>query len=236
MPAVHVKQCKVCRSVFRNRIEELSINGMNPNQIFKYLQSLQDPEEQEIVKVENINPSSIRRHIDNHFKKDEAVKVKLAETHNRIEKSRDMLNNGVSIAVDKVNSLCHMIDVALIKMEEIDSDESLNNKTKYQTTIAFMNTTKGLIESLAKLTGELKQEGTIDINFFTNEIATFADIVLETIRAVDKQLGLNGQMEVAFSNEFKKQWDDYKNVQTAIINGEAKPRVQNLSCTFNDGY
>ena len=232
----YIKQCKVCNSVFRSRIEELSINGMNPNQIFNYLQSLQDANEHSIVVTEDIKPSSIRRHIDNHFQKDEAVKVKLAETHNKVEKSREMLNTGISIAIDKVNSLCHMIDVSLIKMEEIDNDETLNNKTKYQTTIAFMNTARGLIESLAKLTGELKQEGTIDINFFSNEISTFADIVLETIRAVDKQLDLKGQMESAFSIEFKKQWDDYKQLQTAMINGEAPLRKQNLINTFNDGF
>ncbi len=233
---MYVRQCKVCNSAFRSRIEELSINGMNPNQIFKYLQSLQDPQEQAIVATENINPSAIRRHIDNHFQKDEAAKVKMAETHNRIEKSRENLNNGVSIAIDKVNSLCHMIDVTLIKMEEVDSDETLNNKSKYQTTIAFMNTARGLIESLAKLTGELKQEGTIDINFFSNEISTFADIVLETIRAIDKKLELKGKLEIEFSAEFKKQWDDYKNIQTAVINGESKGRVPNISNNFNDGY
>lgn len=236
MSITYVKSCKVCNSVFRDRIEKLSIDGFNPQKIFDYLQSIQDPNEQTIVQREDIKPSSIRRHLDNHFQKEEAVKIKLAETHSRIEKSRDMLNTGVSITIDKINSLCHMIDVAMIKLEEIESDESLNNKTKYQTTIQFMNTSKGLIESLAKLTGELKQEGTIDINFFTTEISVFVDIVLSTIRAVDKSLSMSGQIEQQFSIEFQNRWQEYRQKQMAIINGQEKPRGQDLVNTFNDGF
>lgn len=233
---VYIKQCKVCNSVFRNRIEELSLQGFNPQKIFSYLQAIQDPEEQKIVQKEQIKPSAIRRHLDNHFQKDEAVKVKLAETHSRIENSREMLQSGVSIAIDKINSLCHMIDVAMIKMEEVESDVTINNKMKYQLTVQFMNTAKGLIESLAKLTGELKQEGTIDINFFTTEISVFVDIVLATIRSVDKQLNLHGDLENNFSMEFQERWNDYRNKQMAILNGIEKPRVQNLVNTFNDGF
>lgn len=232
---IYSRQCKVCNSVFRNRIEELSLQGFNPQKIFTYLQAIQDPGEQKIVEKEQIKPSAIRRHLDNHFQKEEAVKVKLAETHSRIETSREMLQNGVSIAVDKINSLCHMVDVAMIKMEEVESDVTINNKLKYQLTVQFMNTAKGLIESLAKLTGELKQEGTIDINFFTTEISVFVDIVLATIRSVDKQMGLKGELETKFSLEFQERWKDYRQKQTAILNGESKPRVQNLVNTFNDG-
>lgn len=229
------KQCKCCNSVFRDRIESLSIEGFNPERIYQYLQSIQDKNEQEIVQRENIKPSSIRRHLDNHFQKDEVVKVKLAETHSKIEKSRNMLNNGVSIAIDKVNSLCHMIDVAMIQMEQVENDSTLTNRLKYQTTIQFMNTSKGLIESLAKLTGELKQEGTIDINFFTTEISVFVDIVLASIRAVDKAMTLEGQLEQQFSIEFQERWKDYREKQIAIINGEEKPRQQDLINNFNNG-
>jgi hypothetical protein len=234
--AITVKQCKVCNSVFRNRIEELSIQGLNPERIYQYLQSLQDPNEQQIVKQEDIKPSSIRRHIDNHFKRDEAVKIKNADLSDRIQENRSKLQNGVSIIIDKVNSLCFMIDNALVMMEQIENDDSLNSKSKYSNTIAFMNTTKGLIESLAKLTGELKQEGTIDINFFSNEISTFADIVLESIREVDKKLELNGQMEEEFAQEFQRKWNDFKQLQTAVINGDAKPAPKNLTNNFNDGF
>lgn len=236
MAAIYVKTCKVCNSFFRNRIEKLSIDGMNPQRIYDYMQSIQDPNEMSIVQKEDIKPSSIRRHLDNHFQKDEAVKVKLAETQSRIENSRDMLQKGASITIDKINSLCHMIDVSLIKMEEIEGDISINNKTKYQLTVQYMNTAKGLIESLAKLTGELKQEGTIDINFFSTEISVFVDIILSTMRSVDKTLQLNGELEKQFSIEFQEKWKDYKTKQLAIINGEQNGRVQNLVNNFNDGF
>lgn len=234
--AIKVAQCKVCNSVFCNRIEELAVQGLNPQRIYEYLQSLQDPDEKAIVVKEDIKPSSIRRHLDNHFKRDEAVKIKNADLSDRIEENKNKLQNGISIIVDKVNSLCFMIDNAIVKMEQVDNDDSLKNKDKYATTIAFMNTTRGLIESLAKLTGELKQEGTIDINFFSNEIGTFADIVLESIREVDKKLELDGKMEEEFAAEFQRKWNDYKQLQTAVINGDAKPAPKNITNNFNDGF
>lgn len=233
--AMYVKQCKVCTSIFRNRIEELSLKGMNPQAIYDYLQSLQDPEEKDIVQKENIKPSSIRRHLDRHFKKEEVEKIKMAETHSRIEKSRQMLNDGVQIAIDKINSLCHMIDMSLIKLEEIETDATINSKNKYMLVNQYMNTSKGLIESLAKLTGDLKQEGTIDVNFFSNEITTFADIVLEAIRATDKSLKLNGEIENIFGREFQSRWNDYKQKQIAVINGEIAPSKPTLSNSFNEG-
>lgn len=232
---MYVSQCKVCNSVFRNRIESLTMEGMNPQRIFDYLQSLQDPQEKAIVARENINPSSIRRHIDKHFSKEEVAKVKLAETHSRIDQSREMLHKGNQIAVDKINSLCHMIDVSLIKMEEIESDMSIQSKYKYSLIDKYMNTARGLIESLAKLTGELKQEGTIDINFFSNEISIFADIVIDTIRVVDKRLKLNGEIEYVFAEEFKNSWDAYRQKQIAVINGELKPTPPARTNNFNEG-
>ena len=101
-----------------------------------------------------------------------------------------------------------------------------------------MNTVKGLIESLAKLTGDLKQEGTIDINFFNDEISLFADIVLRTIREIDFNLGLNGTLEEAFSTEFEKQWLSYTERRNKIASGELKPSEGNLQKnvnTFNEG-
>src|SRR3712207_3848452 len=92
MGAMYVTQCKVCNSVFRNRIEELSLQGLNPQKIYDYLQSLQDENEKALVKTEDIKPSSIRRHLDRHFSYEEAAKVKVAETHSRIDKSREMLH------------------------------------------------------------------------------------------------------------------------------------------------
>lgn len=235
MCAMYVKQCKVCNSAFRNRIEELSLQGLNPQQIYNYLQNLQDETEKQIVMSEDIKPSAIRRHIDRHFNVEEIAKVKVAETHHRIDKSREMLHKGTQIAIDKINSLCHMIDVALIKIEEIESDISVKNKDKYVLVNNYMNTSKGLIESLAKLTGELKQEGTIDVNFFSNEIDVFVDIVLDTIRDVDKKMESKGEIENSFSEIFKLKWDSYKKKQVAVLNGEMKPSPPSNTNTFNEG-
>ncbi|MNB94871.1 hypothetical protein D3C75_420320 [compost metagenome] len=224
-----VSQCKVCTSVFRNRIEQLHLNGLSPEKIYDYLQNLSEPNEKNSVISEDIKPSSIRRHMQRHFNSEEGAKVKLAETKARVEQSRTMLNQGVSIFIDKVNNLSHLIEVAMIRLEEVE--HTSNESKKHQFTISYMNTIKGLIESLSKLTGELRQEGTIDINFFNNEIASFADIVLTTIRLVDKQLNLYGELETEFAKEFSKQWQDYQERQMRAIAGTATPNTVN---TFNE--
>lgn len=235
MAVTYVSQCKVCNSKYRNLIEDLHIKGMSPQKIYDYLQSLTDPAEKELVIQEDIKPSAIRRHMDRHFDIQDGAKIKIAETQQRIEQSRDSYKQGVSIVIDKVNSISHLIETAMIKVEEV---EQLNNPTKqHQLTIQYMNTIKGLIESLAKLTGDLKQEGTIDINFFSNEIAKFAEIVLITIREIDTQMGLNHQLEYSFGNEFKKQWDSYVTVQQKKIIGEIPvgeyDKTMNVN-TFNE--
>lgn len=227
-----VSQCKVCNSKNRNLIEQLHLNGLSAEKIADYLNNLSEPEQKVIVSTEQIKPSSIRRHLQRHFNPDEGAKVKIAETKARIQQSRNLLNQGVQITIDKVNNLSHLIDVAMIHLEEIEHTQT-NNKQKHQLTIQYMNSIKGLIESLAKLTGDLRQEGTIDINFFSNEITNFADIVLQTIRVVDRQLDLNGQLEHKFAQEFSTQWSDYQDRQIKIINGEMeqKPNIVN---TFNE--
>ena len=235
MSQITVKQCKVCNSQFRGLIEELYRQGMNPQKIFDYLQSLSDPMEKVAVKNENINPSSIRRHLDKHYNPIDESKIKVAETKKKIETSREKYQQGISIAVDKVNTIANIIETAMIRIEEVE--ELPGDKSKHQFTIQYMNSIKGLVESLAKLTGELKQEGTIDINFFSNEITRFADIVLSTIRQIDKDMGLHNQLEYNFANEFKKQWELYQIRQNKIFNGELPPndgyKQQNVN-TFND--
>lgn len=232
----YIKQCKVCNSKFRNKIEELHIQGMNPQKIFEYLNNLTDPLERTIVKDEDIQPSAIRRHMDKHFNpKDEAIR-KIAETKSRIEKSREDYNKGVQTVINNVSTISHMIEMALIKMEEVDQISS-KDKDKHQLTLSYMNTIRSLIESLAKLTGDLKQEGTIDINFFSNEIQIFADIILETIRQIDIDLGMDHKLEYAFANEFKKRWDTYQLRQSRILDGDLPPddgwKQRNVN-TFND--
>ena len=133
------------------------------------------------------------------------------------------MQEGIAIAIDKINAMSHMIDTTLLKIEEIESDSTLNNKMKYTLTNQYINTTKGLIESLSKLTGDLKDESTIDTQFFINEINNFGDIVLSAIRSTDKILGLNMGA------------DDYLTKPLAQINGEIQKTKENLMNTFNDG-
>lgn len=213
-----VGQCKVCNSKHRNIIEQFHINGLSPERIFEYLKNLTDPNEIEIVKKENIAPSSIRRHIKNHFNSEEGAKVKIAEIRSRVNQSRNLYEQGVQIVVDKVNTVSHLIDVAMIDLQELD--DHANKKEKHSMRMSSMNTIKGLIETLGKLTGDLKQEGTIDINFFNNEITTFADIVLQSIRTVDSQFNMNGELELAFAQEFGTQWQNYQDRQRKIVSGE----------------
>lgn len=231
-----VSQCKVCNSYFRNLIEQLHLSGLSPEKIYDYMQNLSDPTERAYVLQEDIKPSSIRRHLKRHFNSDEGVKVKLAETRARIQRSRNLYQQGVQITIDKINSLNHLIEVAMINLEEVESQT--NEKQRHQLTLQYMNVIKGLIESLSKLTGDLKQEGQIDINFFNNEITTFADIVLQTVRTIDRQLGMRGELEVLFAREFGTQWKNYRERQARIFAGELSPNqdegVYRSVNTFNE--
>lgn len=232
---IYIRQCKVCNSKFRNVIEDLHNRGMSPEKIFDYLQNLTDPLEKSIVQSEDIKPSAIRRHMQNHFNpKDEAIR-QIAETKSRIEKSRDDYKKGVQTIINNVGTLSHMVELALIRMEEVDTLPK--EKDKHSLTISYMSQIRGLIESLAKLTGDLKQEGTIDINFFSNEIQIFAEIVLQVIRQIDIDLGMDHKLEYAFAAEFKKQWDSYQLRQARILDGDLPPDdgwKQRSVNTFND--
>lgn len=232
--SVIIPQCKVCNSKFRNLIEELSVKGMSPQKIYDYLQTLKGKDKDLVVK-EDINPSAIRRHIAKHFNIKDGINIKTAETQLQLEKSRDSYKQGVAITIDKINTTSHLIETAMIKIEEV---EQLNNPVKeHQLIIQYMNSIKGLIETLGKLTGDLKQEGTIDINFFNTEIEKFAEIVLLTIKEMDKKLGLNSQLEYEFAKEFKSQMQDYAKLQAAKINGEIPlnygNEIRNVN-TFNE--
>ena len=231
----YVKNCKVCNSKFRNTIENLYIQKMSPESIYKYLQNLENPPDKAIVQSEDINPSSIRRHIARHFDVKDGIVIKVVETEAKIEQSRSVYQQGVSIMVDKVNTVSHMIEVAMANIEDVEVN-SRDHKTKHGLIIQYMNTVKGLVESLAKLTGDLKQEGNIDVNFFNNEITIFAEIVLATMNKIDSELELNGALEALFTKEFKSQWDAYKMRQQRILNGDLSPTEgqKNMSInTFN---
>lgn len=237
MSVMYEKRCKVCNSQFRNLIEDLHIGGLSPEKVFEYLQNLTDPNQQAVVQAEQIKPSSIRRHIDRHFNLEDGAKIKVAETKNRLEKSRSAFEEGVQATIDKVSHLSHLIEVAMINIQEVETTAG-NQKTKHQQIIQYMNTVKSLIESLAKLTGDLKQEGTIDVNFFNDEITIFAELVMRSIRSIDIQLNLMGELEGAFSAEFEKQWSAYQDRRDKIISGDLKvgegDKMRNVN-TFNEG-
>lgn len=228
---VNVSQCKVCQSQFRNLIEQLHLNGLSPEKIFEYLGNLSDPNQKAVVQQEDIKPSSIRRHLKKHFNSEEGAKIKLAETKAKVNQSRNLYNEGIQIVIDKVNTVSHLIEVAMINIEELD--EHANKKERHGITIQYMSQIRGLIETLGKLTGDLKQEGTIDINFFSSEISNFADIVLQTVRAIDKAQGMNGELEVQFAQEFGNQWQNYQDRQRKIINGEISRSEGNKHANVN---
>lgn len=213
-----VSQCKVCQSHNRSLIEQLHLNGLSPEKIFDYLSNLQDPTQASLILQENIKPSSIRRHLKKHFNSEEGVKIKLAETKAKVNQSRNLYDEGIQIVVDNVNTVSHLIEVAMISIRELD--EHTNVKERHQMTLQYMNNIRGMVETLGKLTGDLRQEGTIDINFFSNEISNFADIVMQTMRVIDKEMGMAGQLEVTFAQEFGNQWQNYQDRQRKIINGE----------------
>ena len=235
--SIYERRCKVCNSQFKNLIEDLSIKGLNPRQIMDYLRSSKDPLQLQILEEEDLTEHTIRRHLDKHFSIQTGAAIKVAETKRRIEKSRESYKQGVHMVVDSVATIAHMIDLALINMEDLDNLEDV--RQKHQLTINYMATIKGLVEEFAKLTGELKTEGTIDINFFSNQITEFANIIMTTIHKLDEQMGLNHQLEYNFGREFKKQWDLYKDTQKKILNGELPvnygERERNIN-TFNDEH
>lgn len=83
-----------------------------------------------------------------------------------------------------------------------------------------MGQIKGLIDEFSKLTGELQTENTFDIHFWNVQISEFANIVIKTIRKMDHQFNLNSQLEYSFGIEFKKCWDEYRETQKKILDGE----------------
>lgn len=52
------------------------------------------------------------------------------------------------------------------------------------------------------------------------QITEFANIVIQTIRKMDHDFNLKSQLEYSFGREFKKQWDNYRETQQKIFNGE----------------
>ena len=219
--ATYEGRCKVCKSKHRGIIEQLSCKGFTPIKIYEYLQSLTDEIDRKIVEEENITPSAIRRHLQKHFDQRDDFLIKEAKLKSRVEKKRTDYEQGLKINIDKANTLSHMIELALTRLEEV---EQLSETKKHQYTIGYMGQIKGLIDELNKVSGSIKEEGTIDANFFKNEITTFAEIVLSTIRALDIQYKMNFELEIAFKEEFIKQYKLYQARQDLIFAGKLSPK------------
>ena len=116
------KNCKVCNSKFRNVIENLKVKGMSPENIYKYLRGIEIPSDKVIILKEDINPSAIRRHMARHFDIKDGVIIKIAESQTKIEQSRDVYSQGVQIMVDKVNTLSHLVEINMAKLEKVEND------------------------------------------------------------------------------------------------------------------
>ena len=234
MPTITEPQCKVCNSKHRGIIEELAAQKFAPDRIYRYLLSLRDPKDVKIVQQENIKPSSIRRHLQRHWDHKEDEKAEHAGTRAKIRKAREDYERGVKITIDKTNTLSFAIERVLAGIEEV---EALDPVQKHKLTAAYMSQLGQLIDKLNKISGETKQEGVIDTNFFRTEINTFAEIVLATIRQLDDQLHMNLQLEVLFTEAFKKQWQLYQQRQELIFSGKLPPndgeKERNLN-RFND--
>ena len=229
-----VKQCKVCMSKHKGIIEELAIKKFSPEKIYEHLQNLTDPKDVKIVQEENIKPSSIRRHLQRHFNERDSLLIKDATVQSRIKSSRKNYYDGRKINIDKANTIAHMIELALARMEEV---ETLSDAKKHQYTIGYMGQIKGLVDELDKVSTAIQSDGTIDAQFYKNQMDTFAKIVLSTIRALDQQFNMNWELEVAFSEEFKKQWEAFKQREEMIFAGQLSPKdgdqERNIN-TFND--
>lgn len=227
-------RCKVCNSHFKNMIEALYVNNLNPRQIFEALNSLTDTASQKILQQEQLTESAIARHLDRHFSIKAGAALQQAKTQDRIQKSRELFKDGVQNKINTISTLSHLIDVALINIESLDSLP--DGRQRHQLTINYMGQIKSLIDEFSKLTGELQVENTFDINFWNIQISEFANIVMQVIRHMDHKFQLNSQLEYNFGIEFQKQWKQYKETQNKILNGElpadygAKERSLN---TFN---
>lgn len=224
----------MCQSQHKGLIEELALKNFTPEKIYEELHNLKDPKDIAIVDAEGIKPTSIRRHLQRHFNRTEDILVNDARIKSNITSARNKLKEGKKINIDKANTLSYLIDIALTHIEEV---ESMKDNKKHQYTIQYMGQIKSLIDELNKVSGAIKQEGTIDSNFYRTQIDTMAKIVLSTIRALDQQYNMNYELETAFAEEFKKQFALFKAREDMIFAGKLSPtdgEEERSINTFND--
>lgn len=228
------QRCKVCNSYFKNTIEEMYDKGLTAKQIFEALHLTQDPSELETLKKEFLTEQIINRHLTKHYNPRMTASIKSVTNKTKLQQARENFKNGRQSKIDTVMTISHLIEVALIKLESLD--EFPDGRQAHQLTINYMSIIKNLIDEFSKLTGELKIENTIDINFWNVQITEFANIVINTIRKMDVKFNLNSQLEYSFGQEFQKQWKEYKDIQNQILNGQLPvnygERERNIN-TFN---
>ena len=212
------KNCKVCNSYFKNIIEEMYNRGLTAKQIYEALFLSQNPQEIQILHNEGLTESIIKRHLDKHYNEKASTYIRSTKNKTKLQKAREDYKKGQQIKIDTIQTISHLIDVALIKMESLD--DFPDGRQAHQLTINYMSIIKNLIDEFSKLTGELKVENTIDINFWNVQITEFANIVIKTIRQMDEKFNLNSALAYEFGKEFQKQWKEYKNIQDQILNGE----------------
>lgn len=155
-------KCKVCNSQFKSIIESLYDNNLNPRQIFESLSALQDETSKQILAAEQLSEGAIARHLDKHYSAKARTALKQAVNTERLEKSRESFRDGVQAKINTINTLSHLIDVALINLESLDNFP--DGRQRHQLTINYMGQIKGLIDEFSKLTGELQTENSFDIN------------------------------------------------------------------------
>lgn len=212
------KNCKICNSYFKNAIEEMYNRGLNAKQIYEALFLSQNSQELQILQQEAFTEAHIKRHLEKHYNEKASTYIRSTTNKAKLKKAREDYKKGQQIKIDTIQTISHLIDVALIKMESLD--DFPDGRQAHQLTINYMSIIKNLIDEFSKLTGELKVENTIDINFWNVQITEFANIVIKTIRKMDDKFKLNNALAYEFGKEFQIQWTEYKNIQKQIFNGE----------------
>ena len=228
-------KCKVCNSAFKDIIEEMLAKDLNPRQILDAMSTISDPEQKRLWEKEDIKEANIRIHGQRHFSIKTGVAVKTAELKDRLQQSKKAFKDGVKIKVDAINTIAHLIDTALIRLDQVDQAIG-DERQKHQLTINYFATIKNLIDEFNKLSGDIKSEENIDIEFFQREIASFANIVMALIRKYDDQFELKGKLAIAFAEDFQAAWQVYKDKQNDVIDGRvsiAEHKIQTNINTFN---
>lgn len=129
--------CKVCNSHFKTMIESLHDCNLSAKQIFEALNALTDPQSKEQLAKEKLNEGSISRHLSKHYSSQAKAALKQASNQDRLFRSRELFKDGIQTKINTISTLAHLIDVALINLESLDSFP--DGRQRHQLTINYMN-------------------------------------------------------------------------------------------------